>query len=93
MSVIPKKPARHLMRGGHRFDYIETEKALELGEGFDAGGRAPPYHLMKAVEAVKTLASGASCEKSILRYHARLWIFGDAVGAACWRKGYDACRN
>jgi len=21
-----------------------------------------------------------------------LWIFGDAVGAACWQKGYDACR-
>jgi hypothetical protein len=27
-----------------------------------------------------------------LRYQARLWVFGDAVGAACWRRGYDACK-
>src|SRR5260370_33211688 len=38
-------------------------------------------------------ARGSSCEKSIYRYQARLWIFGDAVGAACWRKGYDACKQ
>jgi len=31
-----------------------------------------------------------SDENSIPRLQARLWIFGDAVGAACWRKGYEA---
>jgi hypothetical protein len=63
-----------------------------ISSHYEQAGQAPPDHVMKAVEAVKTFASGASFEKSILRYHARLWIFGDAVGAACWRKGYDACR-
>jgi len=47
---------------------------------------------VKAVEAVRTFARGATYEKSIYRYQARLWIFGDAIGAACWRKGYDTCK-
>ncbi len=41
---------------------------------------------------MRTFARGATYEKSIYRYQARLWIFGDAIGAACWRKGYDTCR-
>jgi hypothetical protein len=56
-------------------------------------GQAPPDHLTKAIEAVKSLARAAACEKSIERTHAPLWIFGDAVGAACWRKGYDTCKQ
>jgi hypothetical protein len=63
-----------------------------INSHYEDAGQAPPDHVMKAVDAVKTFASGASFEKNILRYHARLWIFGDAVGAACWRKGYDACK-
>src|SRR5450432_58046 len=63
-----------------------------INSHYEEAGQAPPDHVMKAVDAVKTFASGASYEKSILRYHARLWIFGDAVGATCWRKGYDARR-
>ena len=63
-----------------------------IGSHYEFAGQAPPDHVAKAVEAVKTFARGVSCEKSIHRYHARLWIFGDAVGAACWRKGYDACK-
>jgi hypothetical protein len=62
-----------------------------INSHYQDAGQAPPDHVIKAVEAVKTFASGASFEKSILRYHARLWIFGDAVGAACWRRGHDAC--
>ena len=64
-----------------------------ISSHYEATGRALPDHVIKAVEAVRTFPSGASGEKSILRYHARLWIFGDAVGAACWRKGYEACRQ
>ena len=59
---------------------------------YESAGRAPPDHVTKAVEAIRSFARGASCDKSIHRYHSRLWIFGDAVGAACWRKGFDACK-
>lgn len=59
---------------------------------YESAGEAPPDQVTKALEAIKSFAPGASSEKSIRRYQARLWIFGDAVGSACWRKGYDACR-
>jgi hypothetical protein len=72
------------------------EATLEIIRGinshYEEAGQAAPDHVSKAVDAVRSFARGASCEKSILRYQARLWVFGDAVGAACWRKGYDACK-
>jgi len=72
------------------------EATLEIIRGirshYESAGQAPPEYVTKAVEAVKSFARGASYEKSIYRYHARLWIFGDAVGAACWRRGYDICK-
>jgi hypothetical protein len=72
------------------------EATLEIIRGinshYEGAGQAPPDHVTKAVDAVRSFARGASCEKSIHRYQARLWVFGDAVGAACWRKGYDTCK-
>jgi hypothetical protein len=72
------------------------EATLEIIRGinshYEDAGQAPPDHVTKALDAVRSFARGASCEKSIQRYQARLWIFGDAVGAACWRKGYDTCK-
>jgi hypothetical protein len=72
------------------------EATLETIRGvcshYESAGQAPPEFVTKAVEAVKSFARGRSHEKSIYRYQARLWVFGDAVGAACWRKGYDACK-
>ena len=72
------------------------EATLEIIRGirshYESAGQAPPEYVTKAVEAVKSFARGASYEKSIYRYHARLWIFGDVVGAACWRRGYDICK-
>jgi hypothetical protein len=72
------------------------EATLEVIRGinshYEEAGQTPPDHVSKAVDAVRSFARGASCEKSIQRYQARLWVFGDAVGAACWRRGYDACR-
>jgi hypothetical protein len=72
------------------------EATLEIIRGinshYEEAGQAPPDHVTKAVDAVRSFARGASCEKSIHRYQARLWVFGDAVGAACWRKGYDTCK-
>ena len=63
------------------------EATLEIIRGvcshYEAAGQAAPDYVAKAVEAVKTFARGATYEKSIYRYQARLWIFGDAIGAAC----------
>src|SRR5712691_9965039 len=72
------------------------EATLEIIRGinshYEVAGQPVPDQVTKAVEAIKSFARGSSCEKSIYRYQARLWIFGDAVGAACWRKGYDTCK-
>jgi hypothetical protein len=59
---------------------------------YELAGQSTPEPVAKAVEAVNTFARSASHEKSIYRYQARLWIFGDAIGTACWRKGYDTCK-
>jgi hypothetical protein len=73
------------------------EATLEIIRGinshYESAGQPAPDQVTKAVEAIRSFARGSSCEKSIYRYQARLWIFGDAVGAACWRKGYDACKQ
>jgi hypothetical protein len=60
---------------------------------YESAGEAPPDQVGKAVDAIRLFARGASCGKSIARFQVRLWIFGDAVGAACWRKGYAACKR
>jgi hypothetical protein len=60
---------------------------------FDVAGQDLPDNVMKAVEAVRSFAQCKTSEKSIQRYQARLWTFGDAVGAACWRKGYETCQQ
>src|ERR1700687_5628296 len=73
------------------------EATLEIIRGisshYELPGQASPDHVTTACEAVKPCARGASSEKSIRRYQARLWIFGDAVGTACWRKGYNTCKQ
>src|SRR3979409_1614465 len=60
-----------------------------IGSHYESAGQSVPGHVSAAVEAARAIPRGASREKSIQRHHARLWVFGDAVGAACWRKGYD----
>ena len=60
---------------------------------YEVPGEPPPDHVNRAIEAVGASARGAFSEKDILRYHAKLRSFGDAVGAACWRKGYRRCRQ
>ena len=72
------------------------EATLETIRGisshYESAGQAAPDYVTKSVDAVKSFARSASHEKSIYRYQARLWVFGDAIGAACWRKGYDTCK-
>jgi len=60
---------------------------------FDVAGQDLPDSVLKAVEAVNSFARFRTAEKSIQRYQARLWTFGDAVGGACWRKGYETCQQ
>jgi hypothetical protein len=59
---------------------------------YEGAAHPAPASLVKAVEAVGSTARSASDQNSIHRYQARLWVFGDAIGTACWRRGYDACR-
>jgi hypothetical protein len=60
---------------------------------YEVAGQIAPDHVAKAIEAIDTFTQRASCEKDILRYHTRLWTFGDAVGSACWRKGFETSRQ
>ena len=73
------------------------EAAQEIVRGlrshYEVAGEAPPEAVVKAIEGVRSVAQHASANKSIQRYHAKLWTFGDAVGSACWRKGFEACRQ
>ena len=73
------------------------EATLEIIRGvrshYERAGQAPPPSVAKAAAAVRSPARTACSLKSLHRYQARLWVFGDAVGAACWRRGYDACRQ
>jgi len=72
------------------------EAALEIIRGirshYEGAGQAPPAPVATAIEALGSPARHALDRKGVQRYQARLWVFGDAVGAACWRKGYAACR-
>jgi hypothetical protein len=63
-----------------------------LRSHYETAGQTPPDNVATALEAIRSFARGPSSEKNIHRFQIRLWIFGDAVGAACWRKGHDACR-
>jgi hypothetical protein len=87
--------ARSYFQNGRLAGMEEATREIIRGisSHYECAGLIPPRHVTRAVEAVRLFARGASCEKSILRYQARLWNFGDAVGVACWRKGYDACRH
>jgi hypothetical protein len=59
---------------------------------YESAGQAPE-DVTKAIEAITGFVHGPSAEKDILRYHARLWTFGDATGSASWRKGFESCRQ
>jgi hypothetical protein len=60
---------------------------------YEVAGEAIPANVATAINAVTAATSGASYNKKIHRYQAHLWVFGDAIGEACWRRGYDVCRR
>jgi hypothetical protein len=59
---------------------------------YETTDKVAPEQVAKAIEVLETLASTPS-EKSVQRHHAKLRILGDAIGSACWRKGFVACRQ
>lgn len=67
------------------------EATIEIIRGvnshFEVEGQ-PPAGVLKALETLKTAGSGLSQDKLLERRHAHLWAFGEAVGNACWKKGY-----
>jgi hypothetical protein len=72
------------------------EEALrELSEGikshFEEGGH-PPKRVVEAFEDVRAIVyrDWKRGKGSVERYHAQLWILGDAIGESCWLKGHRA---
>jgi hypothetical protein len=71
------------------------EAIQELGEGikshFENDGRAPE-RVTDAFREVNAIACNGWKPGNGLtqRYHAQLWILGDAIGEACWLKGHGA---
>ncbi|MGA7804460.1 hypothetical protein [Bradyrhizobium sp.] len=79
-----------------RLDGMEAaavEVVRGIGSHYESVGRPLPEDVAKALDALRTFARSTSCEQNIKRFEAGLWGFGDAVGAACWRRGYEACRE
>jgi hypothetical protein len=37
----------------------------------------------------KSIEIGRTAQMRAAPYHVRLWVFGDSVGEACWRRGYE----
>jgi hypothetical protein len=71
------------------------EAVRELGWGIkshceDKG--TAPERVAAAYEKVKAIAhdGGKPGKRLIQRYHAELWILGDAIGEACWLQGHQA---
>ncbi len=52
-----------------------------------------PDQVARALEAIQSFAGSPSSAKGVQRHHSKIRIFGDAIGGACWRKGFLACRE
>ncbi len=63
-----------------------------LGSHYELAGRTMPERVAKAAEGIKAVSKKRwkKSKGSTDPYHAQLWIFGDAVGEACWLKGHAA---
>ena len=59
---------------------------------YELEGQTIPERVAKALKGVKAVSAKRSKmgKGSTDPYHAQLWIFGDAVGEACWLKGHAA---
>ncbi len=66
--------------------------ALGIGavDIYEIDGQPLPPGVAKAIDTLNAATDRASFNKRIHRYHAHLWVFGDAIGDACWQKGFQA---
>jgi hypothetical protein len=68
------------------------EAAREIIRGIDSHcdleGKGVPDSVLKAVAALQTISRRNLTPTTNDPYEARFWVFGDAVGDACWRKGH-----
>jgi hypothetical protein len=73
------------------------EAAREVFRGvrsyYEVAGRSPPEPVTKAMEAVGAFAQGVLSEANVQHYQAKLSMLGDAIGSACWRKGFETCKQ
>ena len=77
----------YFVRGRHRG---MQEAAAEIIRGvnshFEVGGQLPA-EVSKALEKLRSSAGHVSHRRQVDQGHAQLWVFGDALGSACWSKG------
>ncbi len=63
-----------------------------LSSHYELEGRTIPERVTKAVEGIKAVSQKRwkTGKGATDPYHAQLWIFGNAVGEACWLNGQAA---
>jgi hypothetical protein len=57
---------------------------------YELEGQTIPERVAKALNGVKAVSAKRWKGNGTDPYHAQLWIFGNAVGEACWLKGHAA---
>ena len=60
---------------------------------YETADKVVPEAVAQAMEAVQSFAGSPSSETSFRRHHEKLSKLGDALGSACWRKGFLGCRQ
>lgn len=67
------------------------EVAKGIRSHFENDGKPPERVTVAFCEVEAIACSGWKPSKGLTqRYHAQLWILGDAIGEACWLKGHGA---
>jgi hypothetical protein len=76
------------IRGRHRgMQEAATEIIRGVNSHFEVAGQLPTG-VSNALEKLRGSAGHVSSRRQLDLRHAQLWIFGDALGSACWKRGY-----
>jgi hypothetical protein len=83
--------ARSYFEKGRRRGMEEATREIVRGVSshYELEGQIPEC-VEKALKQAKTGRGLKAIRGSTDPYHAQLWIVGDAIGDACWRKGHAA---
>jgi hypothetical protein len=65
-----------------------TEIIRGVNSHFETEGQQLPAGVSKALETLKGATGRVSHQKQLAVRYAQLWVFGDAIGSACWSKGF-----